>query len=74
MTPPWQLLLYALASLFLGASPLLVAVNGPDIMAGIYVFFTAPVGFLVALWFGLLAVLRMLGGLPNKGRSTSGRR
>lgn len=64
--PPSQLLFCALVSLFLGFSPLLVALTGPDIMIGIYIFFTAPVGVFIALYFLLLSILRMLDISQNK--------
>lgn len=41
---------------------------------GVLIVITAPGGFFFALCFGLVAALRRLGGLPNKGRPTSGRR
>ena len=74
VAPPWQLLLYAVASLLFGVSPLLAAAYGPEIMMAVLIVITAPVGFFFALCFGLAAALRRLGGLPNKGRLTSGRR
>lgn len=68
-TPAWRLLLYALGSLLLGASPLLAAINGPDIMVGVLIFVTMPIGLFFGLAFSLAAVLRMIGGWSSNERS-----